>query len=188
MRKLESILNEAKQSGWQTLYDELKRIDPISARRIHSNDPQRISRAIEVYRVTGRSLTALTASKSSTIPYNIKQIAIAPEQRQDLHLRIENRFDMMLKEGFESEVETLMSRGDLHLDMPSMRCVGYRQMWQYLEGQFNFEEMRYRGIVATRQLAKRQLTWLRGWSDLHWVDTFDKNKVNKVKRLIYKTC
>jgi tRNA dimethylallyltransferase len=186
----EQISKEVEVSGWQALHDELAQIDPISAKRIHPNDPQRLMRAIEVYRISGKSLTELTETKSSSIPYNIVQVAIAPDiqdpkqGRAILHQRIEQRFDQMLEAGFEQEVRLLKSRGDLHLDLPSMRCVGYRQMWQYLDGELDYEEMRYRGIVATRQLAKRQLTWLRGWHDLHWIDTFDDNKLNKVKELI----
>lgn len=183
----QQINKEVEQKGWQALHDELNSFDPISAQRIHPNDPQRLMRAIEVFRISGKSLTALTATKSSSIPYSIVQVAIAPEQREILHQRIEKRFDLMLDAGFQEEVQMLKSRDDLHLDLPSIRCVGYRQMWQYLDGQVGFDEMRYRGIVATRQLAKRQLTWLRGWPDLHWIDTFDENKINKVKELIHST-
>jgi tRNA dimethylallyltransferase len=183
----QQISKEVEQKGWQALHDELNSFDPISAQRIHPNDPQRLMRAIEVFRISGKSLTALTATKSSSIPYSIVQVAIAPEQREILHQRIEKRFDLMLDAGFQEEVQMLKSRDDLHSDLPSIRCVGYRQMWQYLDGQVGFDEMRYRGIVATRQLAKRQLTWLRGWPDLHWIDTFDENKINKVKELIHST-
>lgn len=180
------ISEEAESKGWQALHEELQAIDAVSAARIHPNDPQRLMRAIEVYRLTGKSMTELTATRSSSIPYNILQLGIAPEDRSVLHQRIEQRFDIMLKNGFQSEVEALMQRKDLHLDLPSMRCVGYRQMWLYLVGKYDFDEMRYRGIVATRQLAKRQLTWLRGWSELHWLDTFANNNVNRVKDLFSK--
>ena len=182
----QQISEEAAVNGWQALHDELHQIDPISAKRIHPNDPQRLMRAIEVYRLSGKSMTELTASKSSSIPYNILQLAIAPDDRNVLHQRIEKRFDMMLEMGFEQEVQNLMARGDLHLDLPSMRCVGYRQMWLYLVGKYDFDEMRYRGIVATRQLAKRQLTWLRGWPGLHWLDTFSSENVSRVKELFLK--
>lgn len=178
------ITSEVAQQGWDALHQQLQQIDPVSAARIHPNDPQRLMRAIEVYRVSGKTLTELTQSKCSSIPYNTVQLAIAPEKRDVLHQRIEQRFDMMLSAGFQQEVEALKNREDLHLDLPSMRCVGYRQMWQYLDGELDFEEMRYRGIVATRQLAKRQLTWLRGWRDLHWLDTFDNDNVRKVKGLM----
>ncbi|MBE1300541.1 MAG: tRNA (adenosine(37)-N6)-dimethylallyltransferase MiaA [Alteromonadaceae bacterium] len=174
------IEGEAKASGWQVLHDELREIDPVAAKRIHPNDPQRLTRALEVYRISGKTMTELTETRSEAIPYQLYQFAIAPEDRAVLHDRIEQRFDLMLQAGFELEVTKLRNRGDLHLDLPSMRCVGYRQMWQYLEAELNYEEMRYRGIVATRQLAKRQLTWLRGWQNLHWLDTFDEKNVNKI--------
>ncbi|XOV81334.1 MAG: tRNA (adenosine(37)-N6)-dimethylallyltransferase MiaA [Aestuariibacter sp.] len=177
------IEQEAEQLGWAALHQQLQKIDPVSAKRIHPNDPQRLMRAIEVYRISGQSMTELTVTKSAPLPYNVTQFAIAPEDRGVLHQRIEQRFDIMLKNGFEEEVVALRQRGDLHLDMPSMRCVGYRQMWQFLDGELDFDDMRYRGIVATRQLAKRQLTWLRGWQKLHWLETFDKDKLAKVREI-----
>jgi len=166
-----AIEKEAEIKGWQAMHDLLKEIDPVSAARIHVNDPQRLSRAIEVYRISGKSLTELTAIKSESIPYNIKQFAIAPSEKSVLHARIEQRFHLMLKAGFEQEVRALYERGDLHLDLPSMRCVGYRQMWEYLQGTLDYEEMVFRGIVATRQLAKRQMTWLRGWQNITWLES-----------------
>lgn len=175
-----SISAQVDEFGWQALHEELQAIDPVSAARIHPNDPQRLMRAIEVFRLTGKTMTALTATKSPRIPYDIAQFAIAPDDRNVLHQRIEQRFDLMLAHGFQAEVEQLIARGDLHLDLPSMRCVGYRQMWQYLHGDLTFEEMRFRGIVATRQLAKRQLTWLRGWQEVNWLDTFAKDNLHKV--------
>lgn len=165
------IEQEAAVKGWQAMHDLLKEIDPVSAARIHVNDPQRLSRAIEVYRISGKSLTELTETKSAPIPYNIKQFAIAPRDKSLLHERIERRFHMMLNAGFEQEVRALYERGDLHLDLPSMRCVGYRQMWEYLQGSMDYEEMVFRGIVATRQLAKRQMTWLRGWKNVTWLES-----------------
>lgn len=170
------IEKEAEIKGWQVMHDLLADIDPVSAKRIHVNDPQRLSRALEVYRISGKSITELTEIKSDPIPYNIKQFAIAPAEKSLLHERIERRFDLMLKAGFEQEVQALYDRGDLHLDLPSMRCVGYRQMWEYLQGTMDYEEMVFRGIVATRQLAKRQMTWLRGWKDVTWLESgSDKN-------------
>ncbi|MFM2483155.1 tRNA (adenosine(37)-N6)-dimethylallyltransferase MiaA [Celerinatantimonas sp. YJH-8] len=163
----EAISQEAASVGWEALHQQLAQFDPVSAQRIHPNDPQRLMRAIEVYRLCGRSLTELTAPKIRPLPYQFCQFALEPADRLLLHDRIERRFDAMLEAGFEDEVAQLMARGDLSLAMPSMRCVGYRQMWQYLSGEFTADEMRYRGIVATRQLAKRQLTWLKGWSGLN---------------------
>jgi tRNA dimethylallyltransferase len=165
------IEKEAADKGWQAMHEQLQEIDPVSAARIHVNDPQRLSRAIEVFRISGKTLTQLTAIKSEPIPYNIKQFAIAPGEKSLLHERIERRFHMMLKAGFEQEVQALYHRGDLHLDLPSMRCVGYRQMWEYLQGKMDYDEMVFRGVVATRQLAKRQMTWLRGWKDVTWLET-----------------
>ncbi|MBO2602123.1 tRNA (adenosine(37)-N6)-dimethylallyltransferase MiaA [Shewanella algae] len=165
------IQQEADQQGWQMLHQELARIDPASAARIHPNDPQRLARALEVYRISGKSLTELTQSKSPELPYDVVQFAIAPQERKTLHGLIETRFMQMLQAGFTDEVAKLKQRGDLHLDMPSMRCVGYRQCWQYLEGEFDHDTMVEKGVAATRQLAKRQLTWLRGWPELNWLES-----------------
>ncbi|MDP5191549.1 tRNA (adenosine(37)-N6)-dimethylallyltransferase MiaA, partial [Rheinheimera baltica] len=151
------------------LHAELAKVDAVSAQRIHPNDPQRINRALEVYRITGRSLTELTAEKGEPFAFPVYQFAIAPVERAVLHQRIAERFEQMLKAGFEAEVVALRQRGDLHADLPSMRCVGYRQMWQYLDGECSYAQMTERGIAATRQLAKRQLTWLRGWQELTWL-------------------
>ncbi|MDP5136895.1 tRNA (adenosine(37)-N6)-dimethylallyltransferase MiaA [Rheinheimera baltica] len=160
---------EAAKLGWAALHAELAKVDAVSAQRIHPNDPQRINRALEVYRITGRSLTELTAEKGEPFAFPVYQFAIAPVERAVLHQRIAERFEQMLKAGFEAEVVALRQRGDLHADLPSMRCVGYRQMWQYLDGECSYAQMTERGIAATRQLAKRQLTWLRGWQELKWL-------------------
>ena len=165
---------EAKAAliGWVGLHQELSKIDPISAQRINPNDSQRINRALEVFYLTGKTLTELTAQKGEALPYNILQFAIAPEQREVLHLRIEQRFHKMIELGFQQEVEKLYRRPDLNENLPSIRCVGYRQMWEYLRGDYDHDEMVFRGICATRQLAKRQITWLRGWtSPIQWLDS-----------------
>lgn len=163
---------EAAESGWGALHAELCRIDPVAGARIHPNDPQRLSRALEVFRITGKTLTELTQQQGPGLPYQTLQYAIAPPDRVLLRQRIAERFDAMLGLGFEAEVRSLMARGDLNPELPSMRCVGYRQMWDYLSGVLDYAEMRYRGIVATNQLAKRQMTWLRGWSHpLIWLET-----------------
>lgn len=168
------IEQKAQEVGWHQLHQELAQVDPIAAQRIHSNDPQRINRALEVYYLTGKSLTELTAQKGEPLPYTLLQFAITPQDRQLLHERIAQRFHAMLAQGFEQEVKKLYNRGDLHTDLPSIRCVGYRQMWEYLAGQCSYDEMVYKGICATRQLAKRQITWLRGWkSELVWLDSLD---------------
>ena len=163
---------EAQDVGWAALHQQLLQLDPVAGARIHPNDPQRLSRALEVFRITGKTLTELTQQQGSELPYRTLQYAIAPSDRAVLRQRIAERFDAMLAQGFEAEVRQLFDRGDLTPDLPSIRCVGYRQMWDYLAGVIDYEEMRYRGTVATNQLAKRQLTWLRGWSHpLTWLET-----------------
>jgi tRNA dimethylallyltransferase len=173
---------EAVNRGWQALHDELASVDPVSAARIHPNDPQRLVRALEVYRVSGMSMTAHREQQSvqsaqaggsgrHQLPYTVANLAIAPTDRKVLHDRIALRFRQMLDEGFVEEVVALRSRGDLHSNLPSIRAVGYRQVWDYLDGKLTRDEMQERGIIATRQLAKRQFTWLRSWEDLHWLDS-----------------
>ena len=179
-----AIENEALVKGWQVLHGQLAEIDPVSAERIHPNDPQRITRALEVYRLTGNTLTQLTQIKGDKLGGNVLQLAITPQERSTLHERIELRYQQMIDMGFEQEVVQLRARGDLHQDLPSIRCVGYRQMWQYLEGEFDHDEMIFRGICATRQLAKRQLTWLRSWPNLHWLTTDDKTNLAQVLSLL----
>lgn len=174
------IAADVEAKGWQALHDELKQIDPVAAERIHPNDPQRLSRAIEVYRITGKTLTELTQTKAESLPYRMVQFAIAPKERKTLHQLIGQRFEAMLEQGFIDEVAGLKDRGDLHLELPSMRCVGYRQVWQYLEGQYDHDTMVEKAVAATRQLAKRQLTWLRGWPDLQWLISGDEGNLEKL--------
>ncbi|BAU76888.1 tRNA (adenosine(37)-N6)-dimethylallyltransferase MiaA [Metapseudomonas furukawaii] len=172
----------AARDGWEALHRELAALDPESAARIHPNDPQRLTRALEVYKVSGLTMTehrqrqaaqnlAGNAQGKAHLPYNVAHLAIAPAQRQVLHERIAKRFQLMLEQGFIDEVEALHGRSDLHAGLPSIRSVGYRQAWDYLEGDLSRSEMEERGIIATRQLAKRQFTWLRSWADLHWLDS-----------------
>ncbi|GIU20174.1 tRNA dimethylallyltransferase [Shewanella colwelliana] len=176
------IALEAERDGWDVLHLQLQQIDPVSAARIHPNDPQRLSRALEVYRISGKSLTQLTEVKSEALPYSVVQFGISPKDRKVLHLSIEERFKLMLNQGFIEEVERLKARGDLHLDLPSMRCVGYRQVWQYLNGDYDYDTMVEKSIVATRQLAKRQLTWLRGWPELNWLESGDETNLARLMR------
>ncbi|PRO72933.1 tRNA (adenosine(37)-N6)-dimethylallyltransferase MiaA [Alteromonas alba] len=176
----EAILREANERGWQAMHADLERVDPVSAGRIHPNDPQRLTRALEVYRSSGKSLTHWQEKAIYRCPYKIDQFAIAPHERAVLHSRIAERFDLMLAQGLVEEVKALYERGDLHEDMPAIRAVGYRQVWQYLKGELSYADMRDKGIIATRQLAKRQLTWLRGWPDLTWLDTFAKDNLTKI--------
>jgi tRNA dimethylallyltransferase len=164
-----ALEREAATNGWQAMHQQLLYIDPVAAARIHPNDPQRINRALEVYRLTGNTMTELTARKGEPFPFKVHQFAIAPTDRSLLHQRIADRFEQMLQHGFEQEVAGLKNQRQLHADLPSMRCVGYRQVWQYLDGEFTYDEMVAKSIAATRQLAKRQLTWLRGWPDINWL-------------------
>lgn len=167
----QQLSEELQQKGLAELHAQLTVIDPESAARIHVNDPQRTLRALEVYRISGKTLTQLTQSRQGQLDYPVYQFAIAPQQRTVLHQRIAQRFDQMLEQPFEEEVRSLYERGDLHPDLPSIRCVGYRQMWAYIAGDYDYQTMRERGIIATRQLAKRQLTWLRGWRGVQWFET-----------------
>jgi len=171
---------QAKQFGWPHLHQELAKVDPQAADKISENDSQRINRALEVYRISGKTMTELQKQKQPTLPYTFHQFAIAPDDRSELHQRIEKRFKIMIEQGFEKEVSTLYLRKDLHPNMPSIRCVGYRQMWDYLAGEVDHDEMVFRGIAATRQLAKRQLTWLRSWPDVTWLTTDDEENLQRV--------
>ncbi|MFA3792736.1 tRNA (adenosine(37)-N6)-dimethylallyltransferase MiaA [Aliiglaciecola sp. SL4] len=176
----EHLQNEANALGWQELHHRLEQVDPVSAKRIHPNDPQRLLRALEVYMISGKTMTELTSEKSSNLPYSVKEFAIMPSDRGILHERIEKRFNNMLENGFQQEVENLRCRDDLHLDLPSMRCVGYRQMWQYLDGDFDYTEMVFKGVAATRQLAKRQITWLRSWKNITFLDGIEKENLTTI--------
>ena len=174
------IEQKAAQQGWAALHAELAKIDPISATRINPSDSQRINRALEVFYITGKSLTTLTEEKGEALPYDFVQFAIAPQDRHILHDRIEQRFHKMIELGFQAEVEKLYARGDLNINLPSIRCVGYRQMWEYLQGDYDHEGMIFRGICATRQLAKRQLTWLRGWkTPIQWLDSLQPQQAKE---------
>jgi tRNA dimethylallyltransferase len=163
--------SELSKLGLPRLHQRLAHLDPLAAKRIHSNDPQRTLRALEVIEISGRPLSELQAAdRGESLPYRLLKLVRAPRDRALLHERIEARFVKMLASGFEDEVRGLLRRGDLSLELPAMRSVGYRQMLNYLLGACSREEMVERGIIATRQLAKRQLTWLRGDSDCHWLD------------------
>jgi len=156
----DSINVEARERGWPALHAELGRIDPKAAARIMPNDAQRIQRALEVYRISGNAISALQRGANEPLPFSIKGYALAPE-RAELHRRIEQRFDAMLRGGLVDEVARLKQTYRLHADMPSMRAVGYRQAWSFLEGEIDEKALREQGLAATRQLAKRQVTWLR---------------------------
>jgi len=176
---------EAAAHGLAALHQALAQVDPASAARIHPNDPQRLMRALEVYRLSGRPLSELWAEqRPETFPWRTLSIGLAPANRSVLHERIARRFDAMLAEGFIEEVATLKARGDLHPALPSMKSVGYRQVWAYLDGEHDRETLRQRGIVATRQLAKRQLTWMRSWEGLDWVDSLGSDPLGDVLKLV----
>jgi tRNA dimethylallyltransferase len=176
------IERDAEEFGWPYVHQQLAQIDPDVAAEIHPNHSQRLSRALEVYRVSGKTMSELRRAQAhKTVEFfserfNLIQIAIAPRVRALLHERIELRFSKMLDAGLVEEVQALYNRGDLHADLPAIRAVGYRQVWDFIEGRLSHEEMLERGIIATRQLAKRQLTWLRGWQNypnttLNWLYT-----------------
>ena len=168
------IEEKAAKIGWAGMHQELLAIDPVAGARINPNDSQRINRALEVFYITGKTITEMTAEKGEALPYRLLQFAIAPQDRAILHERIALRFQKMMDLGFEEEVKRLFLREDLHIDLPSIRCVGYRQMWEYLQGDISLDEAIYKGICATRQLAKRQITWLRGWKDeIIWLDSLN---------------
>lgn len=161
---------EAQQQGWPFLHQRLLHIDPETAQRIHAHDAQRIQRALEVYLLTGKTLSELIATKKHASHYQFVNLALLPEQRSWLHERIAHRFTHMLQMGFVAEVEALLAKWPLHEGLPAMRCVGYRQVLQYLQGEYDYPMLQEKGIAATRQLAKRQLTWLRHWDNATFYD------------------
>ncbi len=165
----EGILRHAREVGWQQMHRILAEIDPLIAGKINTNDPQRIQRALEIFELTGKPPSQIfKENRSDPMPFRAIKLVIAPYSRTDLHIRIEQRFLNMLNQGLIQEVEKLMQRGDLSMDLPSMRTVGYRQVWEHLEGQIDRDIMVEKALAATRQLAKRQLTWLRNQSGLVW--------------------
>lgn len=205
----QKLLDEAEEKGWGFMHQKLAKVDPVSAKRIHPNDPQRLQRALEVYEISGRTLTDFWADQAETkekqetgqnieahytnwgrdsfsaLSYNAINIAVSPKERSTLHDRIALRFKQMLSNGFVEEVKELHQSGKLDLSMPSMRCVGYRQVWEYLDGKFSYDEMVDRGIIATRQLAKRQITWLRRWPNLNWFESEDPELLAKVLKIVH---
>lgn len=161
----------ADAGSWEALHAELATIDKEAAARIHPNDAQRIQRALEVYLLTGKTMSSLQQETSALAGYQVQSFAMAPIERSVLHERIEQRFQLMLEQGFLAEVRELYDRGDLTPDLPSIRSVGYRQMWQHVAGLESYEAACEKAVIATRQLAKRQMTWLRSWPALTWVES-----------------
>ncbi len=170
------LLDSARDHGWPYLHQQLARVDPEAAQRIKPTDSQRLQRALEVYELTGKPLSQWhREQEAQSLPYRLTSLALAPVDRAILHERIALRFVRMLEDGFLDEVKSLYARPDLTTSLPSVRSVGYRQAWSYLDGELSYDDMVERGIIATRQLAKRQLTWLRSWPDVHWLDSLSDN-------------
>lgn len=183
------LSTQGEALGWPAMHAKLAVIDPAAAARIEPTDPQRIQRALEIFQLTGKKLTTLQQElQPEPLPYQVLKIALSPADRSVLHQRIELRFQQMLAEGLQAEVETLFTRPDLGLHLPSIKAVGYRQMWQYLAGEIDYDQMVHDGIVATRRLAKRQLTWLRGDESVNWVDSLQADSVPVVKKMVEVFC
>jgi tRNA dimethylallyltransferase len=187
----QAIELEANTNGILAMHERRKKVDPVSAERIHPNDPQRIKRALELFDFTGKTLTDFwqeqqQSSDKASFPYRRIKIALMPDDRVELRQRIIQRFDQMLKQGFVDEVEGLFNRGDLQPEMPSIRAVGYRQAWAYLAGDYGYDEMREKAIIATAQLAKRQMTWLRKETECNFIDpkTLNTSKVLKNLKIL----
>jgi tRNA dimethylallyltransferase len=175
---------DAAREGWPAMHERLATVDPVTAARLAPNDSQRIQRALEVFMLSGQAMSALLAAPTrqdeAAAAWRFVPIALEPSDRSVLHARIEQRFDAMLAGGFVDEVVKLRERGDLRPEMPSMRCVGYRQVWEYLDGAVDYPTMRDKGIFATRQLCKRQLTWLRSMPERVVVDCCDPHATARV--------
>lgn len=185
-----AIEDKAQAEGWEAVHAELAEVDPVAAQRIHPNDPQRLQRALEVYRVSGKTLTSYHEEEQSQfdsdnkLPFNLHFFAIQPSDRSVLHSNIKDRFLEMLRLGLVDEVQALHQRNDLKSTLPSMKSVGYRQVWQYLDGELSYDEMVEKGIISTRQLAKRQITWLRSWDKLKSLDGPSVNSADYVLKFV----
>jgi tRNA dimethylallyltransferase len=187
----QAIESRARQVGWRAMHELLATLDPEIAARIHPNDPQRTSRALEVIELTGRKMSELQREQEQqALPYRVHKIVVCPQPRAILHERIETRFRQMLEQGFMQEMEALRKRHDLRREIPSMRCVGYRQAWAWLEGEISFDDMCLKTVAATRQLAKRQLTWLRQETGALWydptVETAQESAFREVEKFLEK--
>lgn len=182
--QIRNELTQAYQCDPQALHKQLFEVDPEAAARIHANDPQRLIRALEIFRLTGQSLSSLQAQQAAVDwPVNLIKVGLIPQDRAQLHQRIEFRLKKMFEEGFVNEVALLYARGDLQADLPSIRCVGYRQVWDYLAGQYDLQTAYEKSLVATRQLAKRQLTWLRKEQGLLEIDSITSTLEQQLNKL-----
>jgi len=177
---------ELQAHGSHYLHERLALIDPVSAARIHPNDPQRLQRALEVYELTGKTLTEhwQQANHAQALPYRLKKFAVIPPDRLELRERVAIRFRDMLQAGFIAEVEALRARAGMSVDLASMRAVGYRQVWQYLDGQYGYDDMERLAVTATCQLAKRQLTWLRSDHDLECLGGNSSDNLETLSRAL----
>jgi len=176
---------EAARIGWPAMHARLAQVDPETAARLKPADSQRIQRALEIHALSGKPMSELLAQREKEeLPFDLVSFALEPSDRAWLHERIARRFDIMLDSGFLDEVKTLRARGDLHLGLPSIRCVGYRQAWEYLDGTIDYATMRETGIIATRQLCKRQLTWLRAMPDRIVVDCCAPDASQQLQRQV----
>ena len=184
----EKLQRETDQFGLAHLHERLTEVDPVSAARIHINDPQRLQRALEVYEITGKSLTELTVATESKLPYRVSKIILSPFKRAVLHERIAKRYQNMVTNGYLDEVRGLFNRNELHAELPSIRAVGYRQAWSHLSGEYDENVMIEKAIIATRQMAKRQLTWLRSQTDGVWFDSAVDLPVENVTDFLIKQC
>jgi tRNA dimethylallyltransferase len=182
-----TIEAEASQKGWPAMHEALAIIDPVSAERIHPNHSQRIGRALEVYRISGKVMSEWQVGGEAALldDCDCLQLCLAPSDRAVLHERIAQRFQGMMEKNFLAEVEELYRREDLHVELPAIRAVGYRQAWDFLDGRCDLNTMHSKILAATRQLAKRQLTWLRAWPELNWIDSLENgHKYKKVDQIV----
>ena len=185
MQVRDALQVRAQTEGWETLHAELMHIDPQAAKNIHPHDSQRIQRALEIYTTTGKTWSAYKTENTYPLAaYRVHNLILFPSDRSQLHERIAARFDTMLEQGLVDEARKLYERGDLHAALPSMRTVGYRQLWAYFSGEMDYETMREKAIIATRQLAKRQLTWLRSWPESVKLASDDHHLLDKILKNI----
>ena len=176
---------ERAEKGNQGLHARLAEVDPVSTRKIHPNDPQRVQRALEVFEVSGKPMSEFIDKGQQPYPHPVLKLALIPPDLEERRARVESRFGIMLEQGLVAEVQRLYDRGDLSPDLPSIRAVGYRQVWRYLDGEIDFQQMQARGVIATRQLSKRQMTWLRKERDIEILEKPDISRaINLISPLV----